>query len=94
MDNCITIELPKNFTIAEAGKFRGKINKLIESGEKNFIIDFNKCEFIDSTGLGVMVAAYKRCVEHSGSIKLRGLNEPVRKLFKLTRLDKVFEIFS
>ena len=94
MDNNFTIDMPKNFTIEEASKFRGQINKLIESGEKNFILNFSECDFIDSTGLGVIVAAYKKCVERGGSIKLKELKEQVRKLFKLTRLDKVFEIYS
>lgn len=92
MDNSITIDIPKNFTIEEASKFRGTVNKYIESGEKNFILNFSACDFIDSTGLGVIVAAYKKCVERSGNIKLKALKEPVSKLFKLTRLDKVFDI--
>lgn len=94
MDDNFTIDMPKNFTIEEASKFRGQINKLIESGKKNFILNFSECDFIDSTGLGVIVAAYKKCAERGGSIKLKELKEQVRKLFKLTRLDKVFEIYS
>lgn len=94
MNNAIKIDIPKNFTIEEAGKFRMQVNRLMESGEKNFIFNFSECDFIDSTGLGVMVAVYKKCVERSGSIKLKGVKDQVRKIFKLTRLDKVFEISS
>ncbi|MDP4178211.1 MAG: STAS domain-containing protein [Bacillota bacterium] len=93
MENCIIIDISKNFTIDEAAKFRLKVNKDIESGNINFLLDFSGCDFIDSTGLGVIVSAYKKCVEHNGNIKLKGLKEPVRKLFSLTRLDKVFEIY-
>lgn len=93
MENNISINIPKNFTIEEAAKFRIQINKFIEDGGRNFILNFSECDFIDSTGLGVIVSAYKKCTEHGGSIKLKELKEPVKKLFKLTRLDKVFEIY-
>lgn len=94
MENNKTISISKNFTIEEVAKFRTNMNRLIENGEKDFILDFHQCDFIDSTGLGVIVAVYKKCVEKNGSIKLTGLNEQVAKLFKLTRLDRVFEIGS
>lgn len=92
MQKDITIDMPKNFTIEEASKFRLKINKLIDGGEKKFILNFSECDFIDSTGLGVIVSAYKKCEELNGNIKLKALKEQVYTLFKLTRLDRVFEI--
>lgn len=89
----ITIDIPKIFIVDEVAIFRVKVNKLIEEGNIDFIFDFNQCEFIDSTGLGALVSIYKKCVEKKGSIKLKSLNPDVDKLFKLTRLNKVFEIY-
>ena len=86
------INIPKDFVVDEVANLRVKINKLIDEGEKNFVFNFNECNFIDSTGLGVLVAIYKKCAERNGSIKLKSLKPEVEKLFKLTRLDKVFEI--
>ncbi|AQS03278.1 MULTISPECIES: STAS domain-containing protein [Clostridium] len=86
------INIPKDFVVDEVANFRVKVNKLIDEGQKNFIFNFNDCNFIDSTGLGALVAVYKKCAEKNGSIKLKGLKPEVEKLFKLTRLDKVFEI--
>lgn len=85
------ISIPKDFVVDEVANFRVKVNKLIDEGQKNFIFNFNDCNFIDSTGLGALVAVYKKCAEKNGSIKLKGLKPEVEKLFKLTRLDKVFE---
>ena len=90
--NSTIINIAKNFTIDEVAKFRTKINQMIDNGEKDFTFNFSECDFIDSTGLGVLVAIYKKCAEHNGSIVLIGLNNEVAKLFKLTRLDRVFEI--
>lgn len=92
MENNNTIYIPKDFIVDEVAAFRVEINKLIDEGQKNFTFDFSKCDFIDSTGLGALVSIYKKCAEKDGSIKLKSLKADVEKLFKLTRLDKVFEI--
>ena len=92
MERDIIMNIPTNFVVDEVAEFRIKINKLIEEGNKNFIFNFSQCDFIDSTGLGALVAIYKKCVEKGGSVKLKSLKPEVEKLFKLTRLDKVFEI--
>lgn len=92
MENSTVINIPKNFIVDEVASFRIEINKLIEKGQKNFIFNFSQCDFIDSTGLGALVSIYKKCAEKGGSIKLKTLRPEVEKLFKLTRLDRVFEI--
>lgn len=92
MENNVTINIPKNFVVDEVAEFRIKTNSLIDEGSRNFIFNFSNCTFIDSTGLGALVSIYKKCAEKGGSIKLKALNSEVEKLFKLTRLDKVFEI--
>lgn len=92
MGKDIVMNIPTNFVVDEVATFRIQINKLIEEGNRNFIFNFSECNFIDSTGLGALVSIYKKCVEKGGSIKLKTLKPDVEKLFKLTRLDKVFEI--
>jgi anti-sigma B factor antagonist len=91
-ENCM-ISIPKDFVVDEVAIFRTKINKLIEEGQINFTFNFSECGFIDSTGLGALVSIYKKCAEKGGSVKLKTLKPEVEKLFKLTRLDKVFEIY-
>lgn len=87
------IIIPENFAVEEAAEYREKMNELIKNGEKNFINNFSGCKFIDSTGLGVLVAIYKKLAEQNGTFILKSIDEPqVLKIFKLTRLDKIFEI--
>lgn len=88
------IEMPENFAVDEADELREKFNYLMKDGEKNFVLDFRKCTFIDSTGLGVLVSVYKKCKSINGSLKLYSINEQVMKIFSMTRLDKVFEIYK
>lgn len=92
MENNVTIKIPKDFIVDEVASLRADTNKLIEEGTRNFTFDFSGCDFIDSTGLGALVSIYKKCVEKGGSVKLKTLKPQVEKLFKLTRLDRVFEI--
>lgn len=92
MENNTVIIISKDFIVDEVANFRMEINKLIDEGQKNFTFDFSQCDFIDSTGLGALVSIYKKCAEKGGSIKLKALKPEVEKLFKLTRLDRVFEI--
>ncbi len=90
--NEIKISMPENFAVDEAAEFRQNMNNFIDEGNKNFVLNFNSCIFIDSTGLGVLVGIYKKCVELNGSLTLNSINPKVMKIFELTRLDKVFEI--
>lgn len=89
----VEIIIPENFSVDEASNFREKINKLIKDGTTSFTLNFKNCTFIDSTGLGVLVGIYKKCVECNGSLTLCSINDPkVMKIFHLTRLDTVFTI--
>lgn len=90
MEKIITI--PKDFIVDEVAVLRTQVIKLIEEGQRDIIFDFGNCNFIDSTGLGALVSIYKKCAEKGGSVKLKALKPEVEKLFKLTRLDRVFEV--
>lgn len=86
------IRIPPTFSIEEASLFRESMQGYVGSGTTTFLLDFSDCRFIDSTGLGVIVSAYKKCVEAGGKIRLQALAPNVLKVFQLTRLNNVFEI--
>jgi anti-sigma B factor antagonist len=58
------------------------------------VVTLSAVNFIDSTALGVLVRGMKRCREHGGDLRLCELQQPVRIIFELTRLDKTFRIFA
>ena len=64
----------------------------LESGERTFVIDFASTGYIDSSGLGVLVSLSKKIREQGGELRLAGLNEDLRTLFELTKLDTLFKI--
>ena len=64
----------------------------IERGARSVLIDFADTGYIDSAGLGVLVSLSKRIREANGSLRLVNLNEDLRTLFELTRLDTLFDL--
>ncbi|MCI0347504.1 MAG: STAS domain-containing protein, partial [Chloroflexi bacterium] len=59
---------------------------------RKFLIDFAGAAYIDSSGLGALVALSRRVRDAGGELRLSGLNEDLRSLFELTKLDTLFAI--
>ena len=70
---------------------QGVLDKL-DSGDLKFVIDFANTGYIDSSGLGVLVSLSKKIREQGGELRLSSLNEDLRTLFELTKLDTLFRI--
>ena len=75
-----------------APKLRERITELVDQGNLDIIIDLEKVEFMDSTGLGVLVGGLKRVRTHEGSLELVCTQERLLKIFRITGLGKVFAI--
>lgn len=77
----------------DAAKMREEFKKMFDKGQKFFAVDFSTTDYIDSTGLGVLVGIHKKVLEMGGTLKLVGVKGNVRDIFELTRLTKVFQIY-
>ena len=75
-----------------APKLRDKITELVGNGEYHLVIDMEKVDFLDSTGLGVLVGGLKKVRAHDGSMRLICNQERLLKIFRITGLAKVFAI--
>jgi anti-sigma B factor antagonist len=75
-----------------APKLREKLVELVSDGHYNIVVDMTKVEFLDSTGLGVLVGGLKRVRSHNGSLELVCDQERILKIFRITGLTKVFPI--
>lgn len=71
-----------------------RINRQIDAGFHTFIIDLADVEFMDSTGLGQLVASLKMCLHHGGDLILVAPNDDVRELLRITKLDRVFKSYD
>jgi anti-sigma B factor antagonist len=88
------IELKGEIDLSTSPVFKEKVYEIIESGRKDIVIDLSGLEFMDSTGLGVLVAALKKTSMEGGSIRLVCSKKSIIKIFTITGLDKVFAIYN
>ena len=73
---------------------RRAIRGLIDENQVNFIINLSNLEFIDSSGLGVLVGGLARVREKQGEIKIACSNRRILRVFEMTRLTQLFEIYA
>lgn len=63
-------------------------------GPYPLVLDLSGVEFMDSSGLGVLVGAHKESIAHGGALIVVGPQPRVRKILKITKLEKVFTVYS
>ncbi|MEH2244011.1 STAS domain-containing protein [Nostoc sp.] len=87
------IKLRGNLNATTSQEFRQNITDILINGAKIVLVDFQDVTFMDSSGLGALVLAFKTLRAADTQLVLCSINEQVRILFELTNMDKVFEIF-
>lgn len=75
-----------------APRLRDRITELVAAGRYHLIVDLEAVEFLDSTGLGVLVGGLKKVRGEEGSMRLVCTQDRLLKIFRITGLAKVFEI--
>ena len=86
------IEVGGEIDVYTAPKLRERIIELVDEGQYHLVVDLEKVEFLDSTGLGVLVGGLKRVRGHDGSLQLVCTQERLLEIFRITGLAKVFVI--
>jgi len=82
------------FDVNIAGEFKKDIKELVAKGGSDLLVDLEGVTFIDSSGLGALVACLRAANQSGGNVRLCGLCPEVRITMELTRLHRVFEIFE
>lgn len=80
--------------VANRHELKQIVQDALDQGARRFVIDFTPTAYIDSSGLGALVSMSKRVRQAGGDLRLAGLNEDLRSLFELTKLDTLFAIFA
>jgi anti-sigma B factor antagonist len=88
------LEVGGEVDVYTAPKLREKLVELVGEGLYDVVVDMTKVEFLDSTGLGVLVGGLKRVRSHDGSLSLVCNQERILKIFRITGLTKVFPIYD
>lgn len=92
IDEILVVQpLAKRIDAASATDFKGTMVDYISQGNLSIILDLANVDFVDSTGLGMIVAILKT-LGKDGIMSLCGLSDIVTSLFTLTRMHRIFDI--
>lgn len=92
VDGTTIVAVAGEIDVYTAPKLRDKITELVAAGVYTMVIDMEAVEFLDSTGLGVLVGGLKKVRAHEGSLELVCTQDRLLKIFRITGLSKVFVI--
>lgn len=93
-DDLEVVEVEGEIDVYTAPRLRELLIDLVNKGHFNLVVNMEKVEFLDSTGLGVLVGGLKRVRAHDGSLDLVCTQERILKIFRITGLTKVFGIYD
>src|SRR4051795_9934677 len=80
--------------VSTAPRFQERLNAAMGEGKTKLVLDFSRVEFIDSTGLSVLLNALRRLSRRNGTLSIVCTNPTVLRLFEITRLDTTFDIVA
>lgn len=86
------VDVDGQLIVGNRQELKQRVLEELENGERKFVVDFSNTGYIDSSGLGVLVSLSKKIRELGGELRLSSLNEDLRTLFELTKLDTLFKI--
>jgi anti-sigma B factor antagonist len=91
-DDVSIVAIEGQLIVSNRQELKQKMLEELEGGARKLLVDFSQTGYIDSSGLGVLVSLSKKIREQGGALRLAGLNEDLRTLFELTKLDTLFQI--
>ena len=86
------VDVAGQLIVGNRQELKNKVLDELEGGARRFLVDFTETAYIDSSGLGILVSLSKKIRQAGGELRLSSLNEDLRTLFALTKLDTLFRI--
>jgi anti-sigma B factor antagonist len=93
-EDVVILTLKGRLTLGESNLVREKIAALSATGKHNVVVDLGGVDYIDSTGLGILVICFTSLKKQGGALKLVNPNKRNVELLLLTKLHTVFEVFN
>ena len=94
--NIIIYDIIGDITIREVTPvtLHQHVKSQLEEGERNFLLNFENIDFIDSYGVGELIASFISISDLEGKLKITKMSQKIRYLFEVTAMVRVFEIFD
>jgi anti-sigma B factor antagonist len=95
LDDVVILDLSGRITMGEGTRvIRDHIQKLLNAGDRKFLLNLADVTYIDSSGLGELVTSFTTVRNQEGQLKLLNLTKRVQDLLQITKLLTVFEVFN
>jgi anti-sigma B factor antagonist len=95
LDDVVILDLSGRITMGEGTVIlRDAIHKLLDAGDRKFLLNLADVDYIDSSGLGELVTGFTTVRNQGGYLKLLNLTKRVHDLLQITKLLTVFESFN
>jgi anti-sigma B factor antagonist len=78
----------------DADTFRGRVYELIEEGRKRAIVNLRGVNWVNSTGVGILISAYTTLRKNGGDLKLLHVSDRIQSILYVTKLNLIFECFD
>jgi anti-sigma B factor antagonist len=88
------LEVRGELDLHSATQLRDRLLKVVAAGQQSVVVDLTGLSFLDSTGLGVLVTARNQAQQAGAGLRLVCTSDRMLKLFRITGLDAVFEIYA
>ncbi len=94
IDQKVFVNIEGEVDLYSSPEVRKKIFDLVKKKAPVILINLEKVKYMDSSGVATLIEGLQQCNKYNGRFVLFGLQDNVREVFELTRLDKIFEIYS
>lgn len=91
-DPVLHLAAPPELNATNAAAFRDHARSLIRDSHTRLDVDLAKTSFVDSSGLGALIALHKQLARQGGSVRISNPRKPVMQILELTRMHRLFEI--
>ncbi|WP_456399583.1 STAS domain-containing protein [Mesoaciditoga sp.] len=90
----LIVSLNGEFDIESSQTLKEEVRKNLTSENSNIVIDLTKVSYVDSSGLGTLIALQKDARFNGGSLSIVGASEQIKRVMKMTNLDKLFDFYT
>lgn len=87
-----TLAIEGTLDALTAPEFRAVVDQLVDERRPSVTLDLSSLRLIDSSGVGVIVSLYKRIRANGGQVRIEGLRDQPKAIFRLLRLDRILPL--
>ena len=92
-EGCLLVHVPRELDHHEANQLRQEAERMIDACRvRQLVFDFSRTEFMDSSGIGVIIGRCRTMSYHGGEVFARNLNDRLEKIFRVSGLHKLIQV--